>query len=180
MSASQTRLAAAERRALRGLMTLNAAFLRRLARELQRDSGLSAPEYEVLVNMDKAPENRMRVLELALKMQWEKSRLSKQISRMIDRGYLAREACPTDQRGSVIVLTDAGRDAFVEAERIHLSHVRELFFDALSTEQLNTLGELAETVVAHIDTLAPEDVSCREHQGPTTSASDAPPQEGCA
>lgn len=153
MSASKTRLAPAERRALRGVMALNAAFLRRLARQLQRDSGLSAPEYEVLVNLDKAPGNRMRVLELAQGMQWEKSRLSKQISRMIERGLLARETCPTDQRGAVIVLTGAGREAFVEAERIHLAHVRDLFFDALTTEQLDALGELAETVLAHIDAL---------------------------
>lgn len=151
MSHSQTRLAPAERRAWRGLTSLNAALLRRLGRELHRDTGLSAPEYEVLVNLDKAPDAQMRVLELASAMQWEKSRLSKQLGRMVDRGLLVRRPCPTDQRGSVIVLTDNGRDAFVEAERIHLAHVRGLLFDALDTEQLDTFGEIAETVLAHID-----------------------------
>lgn len=151
MSSSQIRLAPAERRAWRGLVGLSAELLRRVDRQLQRDSGFSVPEYEVLVNLDKAPGNAMRVLELAATMQWEKSRLSKQLARMVDRGLVTRQPCPTDLRGAVIVLTDAGRDAFVEAERHHLAYVRELFLDALDPQQLEDLGELAETVLAHIE-----------------------------
>src|SRR6188472_3564438 len=95
----------------------------------------------------------MRELELATTIQWEKSRLSKHLGRMVGRGLLARERCATDQRGAVIIRTETGLRAFVSAQRIHLAHVRELLFDAVSTEELQRLGELAEIVLAHIDAI---------------------------
>ena len=50
-------------------------------------------------------------------------------------------------------LTDTGRHAFAGAQPVHLTHLRTLLFDALSTEQLDTFGELAEIILAHIDAL---------------------------
>jgi DNA-binding MarR family transcriptional regulator len=102
---------------------------------------------------------RMRVRELAATLQWEKSRVSKHLGRMVARGLLAREPCATDQRGAVIVLTDTGRRAFAGAQPVHLTHLRKLLIDALSTEQLNTFGELAEIILTHIDALD------RDHDG---------------
>jgi DNA-binding MarR family transcriptional regulator len=101
----------------------------------------------------------MRVLELAATLQWEKSRVSKHLGRMVARGLLTREPCATDQRGAVIVLTDTGRRAFAGAQPVHLTHLRKLLIDALSTEQLNTFGELAEIILTHIDALD------RDHDG---------------
>ena len=81
------------------------------------------------------------------------SRLSKHLRRMGGRGLVAREHCAADQRGAVIVLTQHGRDAFATARGFHLGHVRELLFDALTTEQLDAFGELAETILEHIDAI---------------------------
>jgi DNA-binding MarR family transcriptional regulator len=145
------RLTDRQRRALRGLVGLNAALIRRLARELQRDSGLSDADYEVLVNLTNAPGNRQRAFELGATMNWEKSRLSKHLTRMETRGLVAREPCPADSRGAFIVLTEAGRAAFAQAEPLHLEHVRQLLFAALTDEQLDALGDIAAAVFAHLD-----------------------------
>jgi DNA-binding MarR family transcriptional regulator len=145
--------------ASRRTAALNVTLLHRIDRQLQRDSGLSAADYVVLASLNKSERGRMRVLELAATLQWEKSRVSKHLGRMVARGLLTREPCATDQRGAVIVLTDTGRRAFAGAQPVHLTHLRKLLIDALSTEQLNTFGELAEIILTHIDALD------RDHDG---------------
>jgi DNA-binding MarR family transcriptional regulator len=147
------RLTDRERRALRGLVRLNATLFRQLARELQRDSGLSDADYEVLVNLTNAPGNRQRAFELCATMNWEKSRLSKHLTRMEQRGLVAREPCETDNRGAFVALTDAGRSAFGQAEPLHLEHVRQRLFAALTDQQLDALGEISAAVVEHLNRL---------------------------
>lgn len=173
MSASP-HLAPAERRAWRGITTINAKLLRRLSRQLQRDSGLSSADYEVCVNLDKAEGGRMRVLELATVMEWEKSRLSKHLSRMVQRGHLARERCATDSRGAVVVLTPAGRSAFTAAEPIHLAHVRDLFLDALTPEQLEVLGDVSDSVLGHIAAIDARTVATGAEPVPDTRPQGTP------
>jgi DNA-binding MarR family transcriptional regulator len=75
---------------------------------------------------------------------WEKSRLSHHLRRMTERGLVTIEQCPTDSRGTVVVLSDAGWDAITTAAPGHVRLVREIFIDRLSPEQLVVLGEIAE------------------------------------
>jgi DNA-binding MarR family transcriptional regulator len=103
-----------EMAAWRGFMTMRFKLLSHLARELHRQTGLSEADYDVLVALSEAPGDRFRLGELGQRLDWEKSRLSKQIGRMSTRGLITREDCATDSRGAFAVLTKAGRNA-VEA-----------------------------------------------------------------
>src|SRR4051794_34872225 len=78
-----------------------------LNRTLVTQTGLSEGDYAVLVNLSEVAGNRIRAFELAREMQWEKSRLSHQLTRMQARGLIRREDCPSDARGAFIALTDA-------------------------------------------------------------------------
>jgi DNA-binding MarR family transcriptional regulator len=80
-----------------------------------------------------------------------KSRLSKQISRMEQRGLVARDTCPTDARGSFVVLTDLGRQTIEQAAPLHVEQVRRWFVDALTTRQLDQLATVSRTVIARLD-----------------------------
>jgi len=124
---------------------------RQVARDLQHETGLSAADYEVLVQLSEAPSGRLRAFELGGVTQWEKSRLSHHISRMVDRGLVKREACPTDNRGAFIVMTAAGRKAIEAAAPRHVEHVRRWFIDSLTPDQLDALAEISETVLANLD-----------------------------
>ena len=119
-------------------------------RELQRETGLSGADYEVLVNLSEAPDGRLRPFELGRATEWEKSRLSHHLTRMEERGLVKREACPTDNRGAHIVLTAKGRKAIEAAAPLLVSHVRRLFVEALTPEQLDALADIAETVIAKL------------------------------
>lgn len=140
----------AESRAWRSFLQMHAQLRGRLGRQLQRDHGLSEADYEVLVNLTESPGGRLRPFELGRATQREKSRLSHHLTRMADRGLVVRETCPTDSRGSVIVVTDAGRAAIAAAAPHHLEHVRRWFIDALTPEQLAALADISETVLARL------------------------------
>jgi DNA-binding MarR family transcriptional regulator len=130
-----------------GFMTMRFKLLAHLARELQRQTGLSEADYDVLVALSDAPEQRLRLGELGARLDWEKSRLSKQISRMSTRGLVAREDCVTDSRGAFAVLTKAGRTAIEAAAPIHVELVRTWFIDALTPAQLKAMSAIGIAVV---------------------------------
>ena len=64
-----------QQRAWRGLVQMTSRLDARLNRDLQRTSGLSLADYDVLVLLTEAPEGRRRVFELGESLQWEQSRL---------------------------------------------------------------------------------------------------------
>ena len=112
---------------------------------------MSYPDYAVLVALTDQPDGRVRLFELGCELGWEKSRLSHHIARMTKRGLVTKEKCPTDRRGSFVVVTDLGRSEIAAAAPGHLAAVRELFVDHLTAKQLEQLAEIAETVLAATD-----------------------------
>ena len=131
----------------RGWVEVGSRLDERLNRQLQRDSGLSSADYEVLVNLSEAEESRLRSFQLGALIRWEKSRLSHHLTRMEKRGLIAREECPTDGRGAFVVLTPAGRWAIETAAPLHVEEVRRLFVDLLTEEQLAQLVDITGTVL---------------------------------
>lgn len=120
-------------------------------RQLLRDSGLSAADYALLAPLSEAPEGLLRARELGTEVDWERSRLSHQISRMEKRGLVTREACADDARGSMIRLTPAGRKAIEEAAPRHAQTVRRLFFDPFSAEEVRLLGHFLDRILTEVD-----------------------------
>ncbi len=144
-------LEAGEQRAWRAWLDAHAALSARLNRELQASSGLSLSDYDVLVHLTDVPEQRLRSFELGDGLQWEKSRVSRQVARMAERGLVAKEAAPEDGRGAYVTLTRAGRRAIEGAAPAHVELVRRLLFDGLTAAQVRTLETIASTVVRRLD-----------------------------
>lgn len=143
-------LDAREDRAWRGYQHMHSELSRRLSRQLQRDAGLSDADYAVLVNLSEAPDRRLRLYELGRALHWEKSRVSHQLTRMAQRGLVARQNCATDGRGAFVVLTDDGLAAITGAAPQHVETVRRYFIDALTPAQLDALSEIADAVSARL------------------------------
>ena len=139
----------------RGYLKMTKLLSAHLNRSLVTRSGMSDGDYGVLVGLSEAEGSRLRAFELARILQWEKSRLSHQLTRMQGRGLIEREECPSDARGAFIVLTDAGRAAVEAAAPRHVDDVRQYFFDILTPEQIATLDEIATAVVANIEPECP-------------------------
>jgi len=150
MSSEVRWLSPEEQRLWRRWLRLNAQLNATLHREMQDDSGLSHPDFEVLVNLTDSPEGRVRVSDLACQMLWERSRLSHHVTRMERRGLVRRAGCVEDGRGAFIEITDQGRATIERAAPGHVQGVRRHVFDQLSAEQLSHLRQLSDTLVAHL------------------------------
>jgi len=126
-----------------------------LDRDLMSQSGLSEQDYDVLSNLSDAPGQQLRLTDLAGHLRWSKSRLSHHVTRMQQRGLVDREECAEDARGSMLVLTPAGRKAIREAAPDHVRSVRKHFIDLLTEDELDTLAALSERVVERLDPAHP-------------------------
>lgn len=146
-----------ELRAWRALQFMQMRLEGALARQLAEDSGLSYPDYVVLVALTDAPDGRLRAFELAEVLGWEKSRLSHHAARMVDRGLVRKEPCESDRRGAYIVVTDDGREAIAGAAPGHAAAVRHLFVDRLTAAQLDAVRDAAETVLAALEATEADD-----------------------
>lgn len=150
MSAAPRWLTPEQKAAWDSFIRMQEKLIGRLSRRVQADSGMSASDYIVLVSLTERGGGRMRFLDLAKLVEWEKSRMSHQVGRMAKRGLVAREECPEDGRGAFVVATPAGYRAIEDAAPMHVEHVRRLFIDALTQEELDTLARISNRVLAHM------------------------------
>ncbi|MEV4812222.1 MarR family winged helix-turn-helix transcriptional regulator [Micromonospora avicenniae] len=139
-----------EQRTWRAFLAASRGVMDALDRELQRDAGMPHAYYEILVRLSEAPERRMRMSELAELTGSSRSRLSHAVARLEAAGWVRREDCPTDRRGQVAHLTEAGFETLAAAAPGHVEGVRRHLFDALSPAQVDQLRRISETLAAHL------------------------------
>ncbi|TWP46901.1 MarR family transcriptional regulator [Lentzea tibetensis] len=149
-------LDAGQQQAWRAYLRMQGELNARLSRDLQANSDLSMADFAVLVHLTDVPDGRVRVLELARNLHWEKSRISHHIGRMEKRGLVRRENCRSDGRGAFVVLTDEGREAIEAAAPRHVEQVRELMFDNLTDEEVAVLARISQRVVDKLTTACDE------------------------
>ena len=139
----------------RAWLDVNAQLFARISRELQAESGLSLQDYDVLVALTDVTDESVRMRDLGVRLQWEKSRLSKHLARMVTRGLVARRDCDDDRRGAFVEITDAGLAAIRAAAPGHAALVKDVFFDGLSQEQVRELGKIYATILDRLAVEAP-------------------------
>ena len=122
---------------------------RRLLEALDSDldgHDLSMADYEVLAQLSDAPERRMRMTELAEIAMLSKSRLSHRMKVMEKAGWVRREVCTEDKRGSFAVMTDKGWRAIVKAAPDHVDSVRNRFVNNLTAKDQEELAKIFDRV----------------------------------
>lgn len=144
---SGTWLTADEQRAWRTYLRMSSLLPAQLNRQLQRDSGLTLPEYEVLVQLSEAPGHRLRPFQICEALNWEQSRLSHQLTRMLRRGLIGRQECEADGRGAFVTLTETGAESIRTAAPGHVAAVRRLIFERLSDDQRAAFEQACAAVV---------------------------------
>jgi DNA-binding MarR family transcriptional regulator len=139
-----------EDRAWRSWLAMTERVRSQIARDLLTDSGLSDADYMVLVQLSESDGRRVRMTDLATRLNWSKSRLSHQLSRMQARGLVEREECPADARGAFAVLGSCGLAELERAAPKHVASVRRHLIDVLDARQLAQLATIADQLVARL------------------------------
>ena len=111
---------------------------------------LSMADYEVLALLSEAPDRRMRMTELADLAMVSKSRLSHRMKVMEKIGWVKRQACDSDKRGSWAVMTDKGWKAIVKAAPDHVASVRNRLIDHLTVKDQEDVSKIFERIQSNL------------------------------
>jgi DNA-binding MarR family transcriptional regulator len=147
MADTQVRwLTSEEQKAWRSFLTATQVLLSAVEGQLQRDSAIPHGYYEILVHLSEAEGRALRMNELAEASTSSKSRLSHAVARLEERGWVERLDCPTDRRGQVARLTDAGYAALEAAAPSHAEQVKRSLFDRLNGDQVAQLTAISTAI----------------------------------
>ncbi len=111
-----------------------------LNKSLLEERGMSLPWYDVLLQLSEAPHGRLRLQDLADKVLYSRSGLTRLIDRMESAGLVSREPCTDDKRGTYAVLTPQGKRELRRAAPTHLRGITEHFFSKLSDQDIEMIG----------------------------------------
>jgi DNA-binding MarR family transcriptional regulator len=136
-----------EDRAWQSFLDTQVRFWHKLAQLLQQDTGLSEPDFAILSALHRAPGGELRPFELSGVIQFEKSRLHHQLTRMVGRGLITRERHPDEARATMIAMTEYGRNAITAALPRRAAHIREWLIAPLGPGQLTALTEISDAIV---------------------------------
>src|SRR3954466_9168155 len=126
--------------AWRGFLRTHATLVHELDEELTARHGLPLSSYDVLVQLDEAPDGMLRMSGLADAVLLSRSGLSRLVTRLEKQGLLEREGGGRDAPGAFAAITDEGRARLAEARTTHRAGVRKRFLDKLGEREQRQLS----------------------------------------
>ena len=130
------------------LLVAYGRLTRALSNELMDAAGMSLADFDVLAQLARAPERRIRMSELADHVIISKSGLTRRIDRLSASGWVSRIRCASDGRVFWATLTPAGLKAFRAAAPKHLSSVATRFGAAIPAADLPRLQGTLDAIAA--------------------------------
>jgi DNA-binding MarR family transcriptional regulator len=134
----------------------HAALTRELSAELVAEHGLTINDYEVLLHLARAPEKRMRRVDLADRILLTASGITRLLEGLESSGLVERVQCSDDRRVVYARLTEAGSEKLRQASRTHVVGIELLFTGRFSDDELATLSSLLSRLPAAGD----DDMEC--------------------
>jgi DNA-binding MarR family transcriptional regulator len=125
-----------------GLLRAHARLTRELNASLLSEHGLTVNDYEVLLLLARAPDRRLRRVDLSESLLLTASGITRLLEGLERSGYVARAGCPSDGRVVYAELTPAGLERLREASSSHLADLEEQFRPRFSDDELALLGRL--------------------------------------
>jgi DNA-binding MarR family transcriptional regulator len=128
------------------LTRTHTAIVGRLQEALSASDFPPLPWYEVLATVAEAPEQRMKMGELAESLVITRGGLTKLVDRLIKAGLMERTFCETDRRVSYATLMPAGRDLLDEMRPVVVAELKVAFAANLTDRQADELRGMLEQV----------------------------------
>jgi DNA-binding MarR family transcriptional regulator len=130
------------------LTRTHAAVTQRLQEALAQSDFPPLPWYEILATVAEAPEQRMRMGDLAEALVITRGGLTKLVDRLVKAGLLERTFCETDRRVSYATLRPAGERMLAEMRPVIVGELEIAFSAKISGDEADTLRETLDRVRA--------------------------------
>lgn len=124
-----------------------------LARRYQDQFGITIPEWRVIAIL--GTEQPLSSNDIVERSQMDKAKVSRAVAGLVDRGYLAREVHPQDQRLLRLSFTDTGLALYQRVAPLALDWERQLL-DCLEPAERLLLTGLLDRLDARLDRMAEE------------------------
>jgi DNA-binding MarR family transcriptional regulator len=118
-----------------------------LERELAAAHAMPLSWYDVLLELNSAPERRLRMSELGARVVLSRERVSRVVDELVRAGLVSRERNPEDRRSVFAVITPAGRDRLRAAAPTYLAGIERHFTGHLTADEARTIASAFERLL---------------------------------
>ncbi|MFE0020985.1 MarR family winged helix-turn-helix transcriptional regulator [Amycolatopsis sp. NPDC059021] len=127
--------------AWRALLLAHNTAVRAIEQDVQRAGRVPLTWYDVLLELNAAGEDGLRMQEVANRVVLSRTRVSRLVDEMVRAGLVGKRLDPDDKRVSWAVITEEGRQALRETAPVYLSSIRKHFSSYLGDEEARILAE---------------------------------------
>jgi DNA-binding MarR family transcriptional regulator len=124
------------------LLETNARLARSLGLELESTCDLPLAWFDVLLQLRKSPEGRLKMNQIADAIVHSTGGTTRLIDRLEVAGLVARQSCPSDRRAIHVAITDLGNEKLDVALHVHLGYLEENLATRLTKMERETLADL--------------------------------------
>jgi DNA-binding MarR family transcriptional regulator len=124
------------------LLETNARLSRRLGLELESGCELPLPWFEVLLQLRRAPEGRLKMTQVADAIVHSTGGTTRLVDRLEESGLVARQSCPSDRRAIHVEITPEGNARLDQALGVHLRYLDQALAGRLDAAERATLTSL--------------------------------------
>jgi DNA-binding MarR family transcriptional regulator len=134
-----------------------------VAQQLRTEGGLSYVQFQILALLADAKRG-LTMTELADGVVYSRSGLTHQAGLLERAGLITRRPGPSDQRETVVDITDAGAARVAKVLPGHIEVVRDLLFATLTDRDVRALGDIMSRVRDHMRSLPPRSAAPRRRR----------------
>ena len=142
-------LNSAEMKAWRGFVNTSSDLLNLIARDLE-PFGIDGGDYQLLAMLSEAPDQKLKMCELAERLRLSRSGLTRRIDGVLKAKYVAQVRDNKDGRVVFAHLTKKGFDFIKKVAPHHLESVRRRMIDLLSVAELKAFGSGFEKISKNV------------------------------
>jgi DNA-binding MarR family transcriptional regulator len=145
--------------AWRGLLVAHSRLVPAVEGDLRAAGQVPLSWYDVLLELNGAPDRRLRMSELGQRAVLSRTRVSRVVDELVAAGLAERQPDENDGRSSFAVLTARGKDALRRAWPVYRKAIHRHLGAHLTAEQCRELAALLDRATAGAETVTLEPVA---------------------
>jgi DNA-binding MarR family transcriptional regulator len=132
------------------LLKVHAALVPVLDREVRLATGLPLAWYDVLLELNSAPQRRLTMTNLGDRVVLSRTRVSRIVDELVERGLVSRDRNPVDRRSAFGVITNEGRKRLRAAAPVYLAGIARHFSTHMTKAEATAVhSALGKVLTAH-------------------------------